>query len=547
MSFSSRKSGRTWFVLGVGMVIVGLVLSACATPTPERVEVEVTKVVEKEVKVKETVVVEIDQRRGGTVRVGLATGFENLDPMVSSAWSDRVAAHAIYDPLVDLDENLNIVPMLAKSWEISDDGRTYTFHLQEGVKFHDGTDFNAEAVKFNFENILDPDVQSTQRADMSVIESMEAIDEHTIAITLKHPFAPFLSVLTDRAGMIRSPAAVQKFGEDYTRNPVGTGPFKLGEWVKDDHLTVERNENYWREGLPYLDRVVFRVIPDSTARLTALRTGDIDILDEVAPKDIATLKRDQNLVYREVPGLGFEMIRINTTAPPFDNVACRQALAYAIDREALLQSVFFSTGAEGRGSVPPTSWAWSEGVKGIDYDPDMVRQKLEECGKPDGYDFEMIIWQRPLDQTLGQAVQAMAGDFGINVKLTTMEVAAGFARIRADDFQAGQSWWSGRVDPDGNLYRHFHSSAIEGGNNFMNFSHDEIDELLEAQREVANPEERKKIIAEAEQMIIDQVPMVFYHFIPIVRAHSQRMQDYVQQPDGMMRFETVWIAGAGSQ
>src|SRR3990167_9217086 len=224
------------------------------------------------------------QVRGGTLRVGMDADNTTMDPHRSTAAVDRQVYNNVYGKLLDIDAKFGIVPQLAQSWEIRNAGLTYVFKLRRGVKFHDGSDFTAEIVKWNFERMRDPALASPRRSEIAPVKDVKVVDSHTVEITLSAPFAPFLSVLTDRAGMMVSRAAVEKFKDDFARNPVGTGPFRFVERVKEDPLTLRRFDGSWEPGLPHLDEVVYRPIPDSSVRFTAIRTGQGDFMHQIDRK-----------------------------------------------------------------------------------------------------------------------------------------------------------------------------------------------------------------------------------------------------------------------
>ncbi|HUG13503.1 MAG TPA: ABC transporter substrate-binding protein, partial [Thermomicrobiales bacterium] len=269
---------------------------------------------------------------GGVLNVALNSDLTTMDPHRSTAAVDRQVYQLIYDKLVDIDETLTIVPELASEWAISDDGMEYTFTLVEGVTFHDGEAFNAEAVKFNFDRMLDEETASPRRSEIAQITEVVVEDEHTVRLVLSQPFSPLLATLSDRAGMMVSPKAIEELGEDLARQPVGTGAFTFVEWMTSDHLTVERYDGWWQEGLPHLDQVIYRPIVDANVKLTALRTGDVDIIDTVSARDVAGLRDDDTLEMSEIASLGFTYITLNNQIPPFDNIALRQAVAWTIDR-----------------------------------------------------------------------------------------------------------------------------------------------------------------------------------------------------------------------
>jgi peptide/nickel transport system substrate-binding protein len=316
--------------------------------------------------------------RGGTLRVGWIPQTRTFDPQLSVQWPERFVLYAIFNTLVGVDSTFNIVPELARSWQFSPDGRKITFQLQRGVKFHDGTDFTAEAVKWNIERILDPKTKSPQRSQLEpTIERVGVIDPQTVVFELKRPFAPLLAALAERPGFIVSPAAVQKYGEDFGRNPVGTGPFRFVEWVTDSHLTLERFAGYWDPGKPYLDRIVYRVVPDPTVRITMVRTGEVDIATDVDAKDVPTLSRESAIKVSELkPPARWNALQWWVDKPPFNNKALRQAIALAIDRSELRDVFLLGFGEPARGPVVPGVWWFDPNFKGYGYDLEQAKRKL---------------------------------------------------------------------------------------------------------------------------------------------------------------------------
>ena len=241
-------------------------------------------------------------KRGGTLRVGFYIEAATMDPHFSGSKIDRQVYHNIYEPLVMLDVKLGIKPGLAESWQ-QPDPKTVVFKLRRGVKFHDGTEFNAEAARFNF-NRMKTEPKSVRKGEVASIDSVDVVDAYTIRLNLKRPDAALLATLTDRAGMMVSPKVAQERGAELERNAkgAGTGPFEFVEWVKDSHLVIKRNEGYWnKQGGPYLDRVRYRPIPDDTVKLQSLQTGEIDVMDYVQPRDVAAVKADRNVVVVDVP------------------------------------------------------------------------------------------------------------------------------------------------------------------------------------------------------------------------------------------------------
>ncbi len=476
---------------------------------------------------------------GGTLRVGLQGDFTTLDPHMSTSAVDRDVYYQLYNTLVGLDPNLNIVPELAESWE-QPDPLAYVFRLRKGVRFHDGTDFNADVVRWNVERMVNPATGSIRRSELGNIKSVDVLDSHAVRLNLKEPDAALLATLTDRAGIMVSRAAVEKHGKDFARNPVGTGPFQFVEWVKDDRLIVRRFPGYWRKGAPYLDEVAYKPIPDHTVKLTALRTGTLDLIDDLPPKDVAPLKSNPKLRVVETPGLGYRRMELNTTRPPFNNKALRQAVAWAVNREAIHRAVFFALGAVAQGPIPPRSWAY-EALPGYGNAPDpaRARQKLAEGGQPGGFKFTLNILNTPLAQKQAQVVQDNLKRVGIEMEIALLEIGAWIEKRKAGQFDAAESLWSGRPDPDGNMFSHL---TTGGANNWGKYSNPKVDELLRQARSSPSQAERKRFYTEAVRLLIEDSPLVFVHHDAWTKAWDERVQGYVEIPDGRMRLERVWLA-----
>lgn len=475
---------------------------------------------------------------GGTLRVGLQGDVTTMDPHMSTSAVDRDVYYQLYNTLVALDANLNILPELAESWE-APDPLAYVFRLRKGVKFHDGSDFNAEVVRWNVERMIDPATGSIRRSELGNIKSVDVLDTHTVRFNLKEPDAALLATLTDRSGMMVSRVAVEKHGKDFARNPVGTGPFQLARWVKDDHVRLKRFPGYWKKGLPYLDEVVYKPIPDHTVKLTALRTGTLDLIDDLPPKDVAPLRGQPKLKVIETPGLGYRRIELNSTRPPFNVKAIRQAVAWAVNREAIHRAVYFATGAIAQGPIPPRSWAY-DALPGYGSTPDLARakEKLAEGGQPTGFKFTLNILNQPVALKQAQIIQDNLKRVGIEMEIALLEIGAWIEKRKAGQFDGAESLWSGRPDPDGNMFSHL---TTGGANNWGKYSSPKVDELLHRARSSSNQAERKRAYTEAIRILIEDSPLVFLHHDAWTNAWDEKMQGYVEIPDGRMRLERVWL------
>ena len=478
------------------------------------------------------------QVRGGTIRIGMDADNTTMDPHRSTAAVDRQVYNNVYGKLVDLDARFGIVPQLAQSWEIKNGGLTYVFKLRHGVKFHDGTDFNAEVVKWNFDRMRDPELASPRRSEIAPVKDVKVVDPHTIEITLSAPFSPLLTVLTDRAGMMVSKAAVEKFKDDFARNPVGTGPFRFGEWVKDDHLTLKRFDGYWEQGRPYLDEVVYKPIPDSSVRFTALRTGQIDVMHQIHPKDVSPAKSDRGLKVSEIPSLWWQGMHLNNQAAPFTNKALRQALWYAVDRSVIQRVVYYGQGAPAWGPFPPSQWAQDREFADWKRDVAKAKAKLAEAGQPNGFAFTIKGWNQPTQVQELQVIQAQLKDIGVDMKVELLEFGKLLADLNSHNFVAIRLGWSGRPDPDGNAHSFLHS---KGGLNRVRYSNPKMDDLLDRARSEPELGKRKALYNEVTRLAAEDAPYVWLHHDAEVKVWSEAVRGFEHIGDGMLRMKGVWL------
>ncbi len=533
---SRREAVKRALAVGLGVSAVSTLLAACGTAGGGGQATATSGPVAAGASPAGRATAKPASTPGGKLAIGLSSDPATMDPHFSTSVVDRQVYQAIFDKLVDIDERLTIVPQLAARWEITDEGKTYTFTLREGVQFHDGTPFNAEAVKVNLERMLRRENASPRRGEIEQVTRVEAPDARTVVLALSQPFAPLLANLSDRAGMMLSPKAIAEKGGDLARQPVGTGPFSFVEWVKSDHLTVKKNPTYWQQGLPYLDEVTYRPILEGTQRLNGLKTNQVQMVDSIPPKDIEATKRDASLRASELSSLGFSYITFQTGKPPFDNKALRQAVAWAIDRDAINRVIFFGSGQVGQTPIPPSSWAYDPGVQVYKQDYAMARQKLEEGGKAGGFSFTLLLTNSPEAVQLGEAYKAQLQEAKITANLEQLEGSAFTDRSNRGNFEATIGTWSGRPDPDGNVYNYCHSS---GGLNRGAYQNPEVDRLLEQARAVTDLAERKRLYTQVTRLVADDAPHVFIRHAAEIKVWQPAVEGFIHIPDGMMRLMTV--------
>lgn len=474
-----------------------------------------------------------------TVTVGLDADPPNLDPLLSSALVDRQVQNQIYDKLVDLDENLRIVPMLATSWRVEENGKVYVFNLRQGVKFHDGTEFNAEAVKFNLDRYRSAP-GSRRSGELSLITNVQVVNPYTVRVTLREPFAPFLAILSDRSGMMVSPTAVQKLGAEFGNNPVGTGPFKFVERRRQDRIVLARNENYWQRGFPRIEQLIYRPFPDDDVRVANLLSGAVSIITPVAAKDLATIRNNPNLVVNNFPSIGYQGIWLNHTKGPFTNKALRQAFAATIDRDVVDRVVFLGTALPSNGPFPPGTLAYDKTIPVPKRDLALARQKLAEGGRPQGFSFTLTIAPGPVLAQLAQVYQAMAAEAGIQVRIEQVEFGTLLDRAAKLELEAVAVGWSGRPDPDGNIYDFVRCKAP---NNYSGYCNPRVDNLLNRARTVRLPEARRDLYSQVTRIIQEDLPYIYVYHPQTTIGVSRRLSGLPVIPDGILRFRGVSLGG----
>lgn len=470
-------------------------------------------------------------------RIGLQEDPDILDPHEARTYVGRIVFNSLCDKLIDTNPKLELVPRLATSWTVSDEGKTVTFKLRQGVKFHDGTPFDAAAVKANIERAKTLKT-SRRKSEVKSVASVEVIDPTTVAFKLTAPDAPLLAQLSDRAGMMLSPAT---FDKPVGPHPVCSGPYKFVERVQNDRIVLERFADHWEKDKYHFDKVTFRIIPDSTVRLANLRSGQLDMIERLAASDVKSAKADKALKVDNIVGLGYQGISINlnngarSETPLGKDKRVRQALSLAIDREALTQVVFEGLFEPTAQPFPPSSPYYDKSYPTPKRDVAKAKALLKEAGL-DSFSFEMQVANSPVDQQVAQVIQAMVAEAGIDIKLRSSEFATMLKSQTAGDFQATRVGWSGRVDPDGNLHQFV---TTGGGINDTKYSNPTVDKELNASRLVYDVPARKAHFDAAAKILRDELPIVYLYLPAWIWASSAKVDGFVPNPDGMIRLANV--------
>ncbi len=446
-----------------------------------------------------------------------------LNPILSSDSASSAVEGTIFSGMVRINEKLEVIPDLAKSWKVSEGSLTWTFYLRKNVRWHDGHPFTAEDVKFTFDSILNPKVNSVRRSDY-IIDGKPikfiVVDKYTLKAILPKPYAPFLV----SAGMSVIPKHLLD-GKDintaeFNRHPVGTGPFKFVEWLAGDHVTTQRNPDFYL-GSPKLSKLIFKIIPDENARLVAFEVGEIDETG-IPPKDYTRAKAMRNINIFEYDTLVYTYFGFNLAKPIFQDKKVRQALAFATDKEQLVKLIFKGLATPAYCPMAPISWAYSNDVEKYPYNPERAKELLG--GKK--LEFTVLVNQGNKEREKAAIIlQQQWKKVGVKLNIRIMEWSAMLKIINAavdpKDFDAVIIGWSLGVDPDS--YSIWHSSQYPKGLNFIKYNNPEIDKLLELGRTTMNKKERKKIYAKINKIISKDQPYIFLWYPKVVEGIRNRV------------------------
>lgn len=476
-------------------------------------------------------------QQAGHLRIGLAEDPDVLDPTFGRTYVGRMVFAALCDKLFDIDETLGIVPQLALSHRTSADGREVTIALRPGVRFHDGEPMDADAVKFSLERHRDAQ-GSFRRPELASVDRVEVVDPLTVRLHLKAPFAPLLTQLTDRAGMMVSPKAAREAGDRFGAMPVCAGPYRLRERVQQDRIVVERFPGYWNADAVRIERITYLPIVDPTVRLANLRSGQLDVAERVLATDLGGIRADSRLRLATVTEIGYQGMWINVGkgepagGPLGSDARVRAALDLAIDREALNQVVFDGEYVPGNQWVGPSNPFYQQGRPVPKRDIAEARQILREAGVTTPVVVDLMVPQNPESQQMAQVIQAMAAEAGFDLRIRVVEFATSLREAEEGRYQAFLVNWSGRPDPDGNIYAFVRSKAPL---NYGGYSDAQVDAWLDEARTMNDPAGRKAVYARVADRILDDRPLLYLLHRSWFIAHTARLEGLRLLPDGLIR------------
>jgi len=474
-----------------------------------------------------------------TLRVGLAEDPDVLDPSMARTFVGRIVFAGLCDKLFDLDEKLNVVPQLATSYEWSKDNKSLIVKLRNGVTFHDGEKFDAQAVKYNLERHKDMK-GSNRRGELAVVSSVDAVDASTVRINLAAPFAPLLAVLTDRAGMMVSPKAAEAAGDKFGARPVCSGPFKFVERVAQDRIVLERFPNYWNKGQIHFDRIVYQPIVDATVRLANLRSGQLDFIERMAPSDVPQLRNDSRFKIAKIVEIGYQGITINVGKsdiaqknPLGKDARVREAFELSLDRDAIVKVAMEGEAQPGNQWVAPSNQYYGKSAPIPKRNVQRARQLLKEAGVPNP-SFTLMTPTTSDAQRIAQIVQAMAKDAGFDIKIQSTEFATSLNLADKGQFEAYVLAWSGRADPDGNLHTML---ACKGPTNYAGYCKDDVEALINESRTSLDPARRAAAYDKIAQAVAKDRPIVYLYHRNWLWAHNAKLSGLRTVPDGMVRVQ----------
>jgi len=496
---------------------------------------------------------------GGEVTLRLAADPDSLNPILYSTAYSGMVTSLVYSGLFWFDTDWSPKGDLAKEWETLDDGLTFRVKLREGVKFHDGNELTSEDVVFTFKTIKHPDYQGPRAADLEPIEDIVAVDKYTVDFKLKEPFAPIIHNITYgimEKKLFEDVEVADLGNHKYSWEPIGTGPYIFKEYVRGQYVLLERNPNWFRSeeenGGPFIQTVRMKVIPDDQTALAALENGEIDV-DTPPPMEVKRLLSDYEgkLIPVQYQRNGWGYMLLNTTKPPLDDYRVRQALTYALDRQAIIDGALDGEAVVPPGPIPPVSWAYKDDLVTLDYNPAKAEQLLQEAGytknasgiyEKDGQPLKLTFYATANNTTiesLSTMARQMWGDVGIQVDVQYMDFNAMLdTKLAPGDYDISFMAFNLSLDPD-SLYAIFHGSLAQPNAeglvmsfNRMRYNNPEVNALLEEGRRESDPDKRKEIYGQAQQIIVNDAPVILIYSNLYTDFHTPRLKGVVNFPGG---------------
>lgn len=494
---------------------------------------------------------------GDTLIYGRGGDANTLDPIRTDIGEAVKVMTNLYDTLITYDEETTeLVPSLATSWSASEDGREWTFKLRNDVLFHDGTKLDADAVVFSIERLLasGDGIPRPYQPNYRIIENVTAADKHTVVFRLKEPSAVFLQNMAMFPASIVSPAAVEKHGDAFSTNPVGTGPFKFASWQRNQWIKLEAFDDHWRGG-PGVAQLIFLSVSENATRAQQLRRGESHIADDLSPSELDALADTPGMVVQQETGLNVAYLSMQMEKEPLNHRDVRLAIAQAIDKQALIKIAYGGKAEPAVNMSPPDMWGYNDQIKDRPYDVAKARQLLEECAKREGFSLPLELSlammnqprpYMPQPEQVGSFIKDSLAEIGIRVTLEPRTVNEHFEHVMAGRHQlALAGWQTDNNDIDNFLYSLLDIDNIsDKGNNLSRYRNDRVHELLLAGQRESDPEKRLPLYLEAQELIFEDVPTVPLAHAQFRVAHTARLKGYRLHPTGIVRLRLAHFEDA---
>lgn len=468
------------------------------------------------------------------VTISYLQQLTDLDPLNANHPAATGIAYGLFDTLVRIDEEGNVYGWLAESWEVSEDKLSITFHLNEGITFNDGTPLNADAVVFSMDLFQNPELYAGK--SIRTMTEWEAVDEYTVVTRYSQPDATVLYNLSGAGTSIVSPTAYTEMGaEDFALNPVGSGPYLLENWEPGVEVVLVKNPDYWQDGVGLVDRVVWKNFPDGTSAVLAAQSGELDLMIEQEPKDIPIFESIDGMQVGLYKG-GYYALILNTTMPPFDTLENRQALAAAINTDAIINVAFEGYAQPASGLVPPASWAYDPAVEPITYDLERAAELLEAAGNPDGFSFKVSVTPQPFRSQILEIMRTELAQVGIDMQVEVNQFARHIEILQAD-FEGANAAMAVQqalyINPETNFYIYLGCYAYLGFSGYCDTEAGVFDQLVWGSQTFFDNAQRTAMIQQANQMVMAELPVVSFVFQDNVYVwNSNKIVDYVPASGG---------------
>src|SRR5690625_1165184 len=528
-------------------LMLALVLSACASEPDETAGTPDSDDGEEETVDNEA---EAAEEEGGDLVIASSADAVSLDPAGSNDVPSSNVAENIYESLVKQNMDMELEPSLATEWEAVEDD-VWEFKLREDVKFHDGSDFNADVVKTNIDRVMDEEVGSPRAFLYEMISDIEVVDDHTVRFITEYPFAPLPAHLAPSGGAMVSPDLIE---EDYeamedgeepgsviTENPIGTGFFKFEEWKPGEYISLSKNEDYWGEPAN-LDTVTFKVVDEDQTRVAELLTGDSHIIDPLSPSDVAQVEGEEGVEPARQASVSLSYVGFNADKEPFDDPKVRQAINMAIDKSEIIDGIYDGAGIPAVGPLAPDVFGYDPDVEGLEYDPDKAKELLAEAGYEDG--FSTTIWTNDSRERIDVAtnVQAQLKEIGIDLEVEILEWGAYLDKVDNGEQEMYILGWSNSTaTADTGIYPLFHSENLGNAGNMSFLEDDDIDALIEKARREMDEEKRNDIYSEIQEDLVDIAPMIYVLHQKYSLGVRDEVKDLIQLPTKVLYLKDTYL------